>query len=694
MKFKSIKLHNFMRYKGDNEIKFSCDPNKNVTVVLGDNTFGKTTIAQAFRWGLYEELNTTNYANKKDIVLLNNEVIASMSVNDHKEVSVEITVEDEGVLYEYTRSQIFRKKNSNPYDLSITPLADARLTMRIIKNGIPSEIINNDGDNGNKTAKEYPKGSVQDSINTRFPVSLSNYFFFDGERWNNLKNKTNDIKDSINTILGVTPLIKMKEHLREGTLTYKKTVIKTLRENIKGVDGEYEKLQNKIDIRESELSECEAEIRENEGIMESAKNEIHHLEEILNNNKSLEADQRDARRLESDIANFKKFQNTFYSDIVKQISRIDKLFASQLLMEIQKVFSKIDLKGRDIPGVTSDTIDYLLKEQICLCGEPLDEGSPAYENLLKLREEVYPKKIGGPAKGLEALLTDWQDDSIKIINEIIEKSKEYEENQDIIEDKEYEYNKILNRIDKKTNMEDVRKQYQKMKNMHGTAESIVNQKKSRINTLSAEIKEFIDQQDEISKKNEKNTLIYRSIAYAEKLYQYAANGVKNSEGPILDDLNKIISDNFEKMFQDKEKYAKLEDDYKIHMYYRQIGEYVNFEEENLSNGEMIAINFVFIVSILELAKRRKREADDKDNTILNLPLVLDAPFSNLSNSNTGLVARRLPEFAEQVIVFMLDKDWEASGLEEFTDKQYCYRVNKESKSNSSSLNMDVGEALW
>lgn len=78
MKFESMKLHNFMRYKGETEIHFSCNDEKNVTVVLGDNTFGKTTLAQAFRWGLFEELNTTNYTKKKDIVLLNNEIIATM----------------------------------------------------------------------------------------------------------------------------------------------------------------------------------------------------------------------------------------------------------------------------------------------------------------------------------------------------------------------------------------------------------------------------------------------------------------------------------------------------------------------------------------------------------------------------------------------------------------------------------------
>lgn len=100
----------------------------------------------------------------------------------------------------------------------------------------------------------------------------------------------------------------------------------------------------------------------------------------------------------------------------------------------------------------------------------------------------------------------------------------------------------------------------------------------------------------------------------------------------------------------------------------------------------------FIVSILELAKQyREIEKNTEDygmeNAILGLPLVLDGPFSALSNENTTLVASRLPQFAEQVIIFMLDKDWEASGLEEYTLPEYCYRVCKESNSNSSSLGL-------
>ena len=44
MKFVRLRMLNFMRYKGENSLEFSCDKEKNVTVVLGDNTIGKTTL--------------------------------------------------------------------------------------------------------------------------------------------------------------------------------------------------------------------------------------------------------------------------------------------------------------------------------------------------------------------------------------------------------------------------------------------------------------------------------------------------------------------------------------------------------------------------------------------------------------------------------------------------------------------------
>ena len=91
MKFKQITFVNFMRYKGENTIRFSTDEKMNVTAVLGNNTVGKTTIAQAFRWGLYGKVISTNYVTKEKVVLLNKEVIAEMGERGTGEVSVEIS---------------------------------------------------------------------------------------------------------------------------------------------------------------------------------------------------------------------------------------------------------------------------------------------------------------------------------------------------------------------------------------------------------------------------------------------------------------------------------------------------------------------------------------------------------------------------------------------------------------------------
>ena len=82
-----------MRYKGEQLLEFSCDDEKNVTVVLGDNTVGKTTIAQAFRWGLYGSIIDTQYDAQKEVTLLNNDVLGKMGPNDSEEVKVEIVMQ-------------------------------------------------------------------------------------------------------------------------------------------------------------------------------------------------------------------------------------------------------------------------------------------------------------------------------------------------------------------------------------------------------------------------------------------------------------------------------------------------------------------------------------------------------------------------------------------------------------------------
>jgi len=684
MKIKSIKLHNFMRYKGDNELLFSTDDEKNVTVVLGDNTFGKTTLAQAFRWGLYETLNDTSYTKKKDVVLLNNEVAAEMKINQVKDVSVEIVVINEEGEVKFTRKASFNRKSASINDISVKQLGITQLTMQRRKEGVWGDIINNSG--SNIESKKYKAGCVQEAIDNMFPQSLSNYFFFDGERWNDLKSKTSDIKNSVDTILGVSGLLEMKNHLKDNRIS----VVKKFREKLKGTSGEYERIQQEIKGLDESISEYEKAIFETQSAIETTERTLESTQKTLNDNRKVEEDQKELKRLESDIEKYEKFKSDYYVDIVKGLSNSSKYFASTLLPEFEELLNHVDLEGKDIPGVTVDTLDYLLELGECLCGTKLTENSEEYETILKLKKQVPPEMLGGAAGKLKTTLEIWKNETADLVEVVKSKAADFDVAQSTIDDKILERDRLEKTIDRKTNLGPVRLQNKQakerlssLKGKKSTYEIRLEQAKE--NKLSKE-----SQLDAVAIHDRQNAVVYRCLAYIEAMYDRASLLVDVRKHSTISDLNKIIGENFQRMFNDREKYARLGADYKIHVFYHKVGDMTNYEEENLSNGETIAINFVFIVSILELAKKyRELERQNKEygmeNAILELPLVLDGPFSALSNENTSLVANRLPQFAEQVIIFMLDKDWEASGLEKYTLPEFCYRVNKETSSNSSSL---------
>lgn len=684
MKIKSIKLHNFMRYKGDNELHFSTDDQKNVTVVLGDNTFGKTTLAQAFRWGLYESLNDTSYTKKKDVVLLNNEVAAELSGSRMRDVYVEIVIVNDDEEIKFVRKANFNKKTGNPDDISVKQVGPTQLTMQIMTNGVWGDVIDNSG--SNVDSKKYKLGCVQEAIDNMLPPNLSNYFFFDGERWNDLKSKTSDIKDSVDTILGVSGLIEMMNHLKDN----RTSVSKKFREKLKGTSGEYERLQREIKELDNQISEYEQNIKSIESSMETTKRIVESTQKTLDDNRKVEEDQKELHRLESDIERCEKFKSGYYADIVKELSNSTKFFAATMLPEFEKLLEQVDLEGKDIPGVTVDTLEYLLDIGECLCGAKLVEGSDSYENMMKLKKQVPPEMLGGAAGKLKTTLEAWASETSEMPEIISEKAEGFDVAQATIDEKTRDKENLEKTIDRKTNLGPVRTQNKQAKDRLSSLRSQKATFECRLEQAKTNKTNKENQLDAVAKHDKQNEQVYRCLAYVDAMYEKASTISEQRKRTTITDLNEIIEDNFQRMFNDHEKYAKLGDDYKIHIYYHQVGNMTNYEEENLSNGETIAINFVFVVSILELAKKYKEleknnEEYGMENAILGLPLVLDGPFSALSNENTTLVANRLPQFAEQVIIFMLDKDWEASGLEEYTLPEYCYRVNKESSSNSSSL---------
>ena len=104
MLIKQITLQNFRQFKGKQELVFATDSNQNVTVLLGDNTFGKTTILQAFNWCLFNEADFPKESNPD--FLLNLDLAEEKAGMEQKlEVYVELILEHNDIEYTILRKR-------------------------------------------------------------------------------------------------------------------------------------------------------------------------------------------------------------------------------------------------------------------------------------------------------------------------------------------------------------------------------------------------------------------------------------------------------------------------------------------------------------------------------------------------------------------------------------------------------------
>lgn len=238
MLLKRIKYHNFRPFIGDQEILLDVvDADKNVVVLLGDNTHGKSTFVLSFVWCLYGE----SRFNEKDSIL-NARVARELKTGETDTAFVEIEFEDDSTQYTIRRTQRFEK------------LADGN-----IKNGIDeAEMTRTDKDG---VIRRVQKSDISSIVKTILPMDLSSYFFFEGEKDNEI-NKA-ELGDAVRTLLGLTAFGNMKFHIygpHTARNYYSNSVMGMFESMQAGLSsGEVDRILAKKNDLENKLSEYQKE---------------------------------------------------------------------------------------------------------------------------------------------------------------------------------------------------------------------------------------------------------------------------------------------------------------------------------------------------------------------------------------------------------------------------------------------------
>lgn len=653
MLIKSLRMENFRQFKGLNKIDFSMESWKNVTIILGDNTFGKTTLLQAFNWCFY---GVAMFDQNPDN-LLNLEVASEMFNGDTRIVEVEIMVIHDGAEYIITRTQRYTMNNG---------------TVRGEASPQP-KVSYKQPDGQTESVKAV---QVKNVINNILPQDLSTYFFFDTERVNSISTRR-DVAEAVKGLLGLTILDSAIKHL--GTRSAKTSVIGKYYAGM-DMDGDSKAQDALRRIQASEakrtavseqFEECKSQINHYEGRKEQ-------LDAILRDNQTTSTLQKKKEDLERRIAQEKKALEATMNAFFREFSQGSLQFFAQPLLKTTFAFLKeVKVDDKGIRDLTKPTIEELIKRGRCICGAEIRNGNDAYNHLMAELAYVPPESIGNTVRHYRDKLQSFSRPAERVYDSLTESFESVYRSKTRIQEWEDELLGISSQIKGKENMRqyeielvDVKK---RLRDLNAKKERLIRDDQAQ----KSDIDRYKKVYDSLVAVSGKNKEIMALIEYAEEIHDWLVETYSQKEGTIREALETKVNEIFERMYHGHRRVV-IDQKYQVSLL-------TTIAEKEIAAGESEGSNrvknFAFISGLVALAKEKIMTDSSENGFDLSsepYPLVMDAPFSNADETHTANISKVLPEIAEQVIMFVMHKDWR------YAEPVMSQRVGKQYQLNKIS----------
>lgn len=654
MIIKKLELYNFRQYIGHQEISFSTDHEKNVTVLIGVNTSGKTTIIRAFEWCLYAKNGF------EDQILLNCDVKDNMNVGDTQDVWVAITFSHDDSNGEKT----YTLKRQYKYVCTEKTKAEGILTVNLGKK--PEETLSltylqPDG----QTKTSILPANIADSIDRVLPRDLSDYFFFGGERISGIANRT-DLSKAVRGLMRLDVLDNAKDHIKEALKKFTNNIDTSGDAKAQAAQASLEtakkKLSQYIEARDNAQAEMEHyQSQENEYNIELSKSNVEQVKKAKAERDRIQiAISREETRLEDAIKSYVELFNR------RPFAFFGMPAIKKSLDQLQNVSDMVEC----VPGMNQDSIDYLINRGTCICGTHLDPGSRALELVMQERRKLPPETIGAVVLNYKNKSEGYLSGSETYFSEIEEKYKEIRLIQRHIgelKDEAEEQSKLI--IDD-TDAKAIESKRKTAHTKYTEAKADYDQACADIGGCNRDIQNCQDAMAKYAKSSSKNNKISRYISYATVVLDWLTETYQEKEEKVRKELQQRVNNNFSKMYHG-ERSITIDDKYRV--------KYTDITAEE-SDGLKAVKSFAFIASLVSMAKDKILDDDDMQLGQV-YPLVMDAPFSNVDEIHIDNICKILPKTANQVIMAVMQKDWEyaAKNLNSFVGKSYSILKDRDAE---------------
>jgi DNA sulfur modification protein DndD len=624
MKLSAIRLFNFRQFYGETpEIRLATDNDRNTTIIHGNNGSGKTTILNAFTWVLYEKF-TAAFAESHQLV--NKRAIAEADVGAAIDTWVEVAWEHDGKRYR------------------------AKRTCRAYKQQTGVNIINNEllylyiGDADGKWI--HPQQPPDEIIASILPASLHQYFFFDGERIEQIvrQDKRLEIAEATKILLGVEVLNRSILHLGEAKKTLAIELAQIGDTTTKDLLKSQQQCQQEID----RIQEREAEI-----VLEIAN--FHNIEREVNQYllelTAATAIQSQRQELEATQQNQLRQAQTAIKQLVS--TQAHTVLLTDLTSDFQQIVTELRDRGELNQGISREFLNQLIYQQNCLCGTKLELNTPAYLHIqtwlaranIAVIEETTMRLIGQvlETKGGEF----WH--AIDLQQQIVATTRAE------ISQLETEIDKLETQLRQDTNTEIANLQKRlddiaiKVRDLTLTQ----GQHRQQIVHLEGQIQSLAKQIAKQQVNQDRQTLAHRRLQVTQSAISELIEIRTSQEQQFRLELEQRVQRIFQTISVTP-YLPKITEKYELILVENTRGIETTVAA---STGENQILSLSFIGGIIDRVREwseQKFRSVPESNTF---PIVMDSPFGSLDRISRRQIAQILPQLASQILVLVTKTQW-------------------------------------
>ncbi|MGM3304638.1 AAA family ATPase [Anabaena sp. WFMT] len=641
MKLTSIKLCNFRSFYGKTpEITLAGGDVRNTTMIYGSNGAGKTSLLNAFTWVLYEKFSAA-FASTEQLV--NKRAIAESQPGDPVECSVEVGWEHESNRYRATRSCRVYKNESDFIEAGKTQLK-----------------IQVAGDDGKWY---FPLQQAEEIITQILPASLHQYFFFDGERIEEIVRSDNkaEIAEAIRTFLGVEVIELSIKHLKDTKKTLE-TELKNIGDaETKQLLTQQEKLESEIETINKRQIEIKLELEHQQTFKKEVSNKLRELsaiKELQERKQNLES-QRDSYREQ-----LKKTRET----LKKVISaRGYTVLLSETTAKFREIFTDLKQRGELTTGISQEFVKDLLNTGRCICGADLREGTHTHFHVKNLMKKAGSSTVEETAIRMSAQVDEIDKQALAFWEEADREQARIKQLKENLSQVELELDGIQEQLRKDPN-EEISGLQKRLDGIEAKIDELNREQganQQELSHLKTDIDALVKQISKQKQNEEKQSLAQRRISATQDAIERLSEVKNRQENQFRLQLEQRVQEIFSDM-SFTPYVPKISEKYELSLVENTTGIEAPVAA---STGENQILSLSFIASIID----KVRDWSEKRKMIMvpdssTFPIVMDSPFGSLDANSRRHIAQTIPKLANQLIVLVTQTQWRVEVEEEIADK--------------------------